>query len=184
MLAALMACGSSKDDGAAAGNQDLSVPGSTNPVACAGQAASSSSQAAANPSPADLSACQGRSECVEATVLGILYASNLQLNGLINPTTQRADDHARAGEFLSRQLHADGIFGKFSINTSAGGAPGTTKVSFEILTIGKVQGNFNVTPEGNCVQCDVFDDGVSTAFEFTISNGKIIEQAVTVQLAG
>jgi hypothetical protein len=176
---ALMACGSSQSDGAAAGNQDLSGTGSTNPVACGGQAA-----APASPAPASLDACQGNAKCVQATVLGILYASNLQLNGIFDPTTNGTDGHARAGEFLAQELQTDGVFGKFSVQTSAGGTPGTTKVTFGIVTVSKVPGNFTVTPEGDCVQCNVFDDGLSTQFVFTISNGAIVEQQVTVQQAG
>jgi hypothetical protein len=173
---ALMACGSSQGDGTAAGNQDLSNAGSTNPVACGGQAAGSST--------ANLDSCQGRSECVEATVLGILYASNLQLNGLFNPATNQTDAHARAGEYLSQQLHANNTFGKFTIQTSPGGTPGTTKVTFSLNKEVRVQGDFTVTPEGSCVQCHVFDEGVFTQFSFTIANGQIVEQAVTAQLAG
>ena len=124
-----------------------------------------------------LAACNGNAECTKARVLGILFSSNLRL------TIDR--DAARAPRSVGESIVSflGDSHATFAVKTQAADQ-GTTKVNVAISTIFVIQGAELETPPEGCLSCQIHDEGSFLSFDFTIKDGKIVEDVVTAMFAG
>ena len=152
-LAAMVACGGSGsgDDGATAGANALSAPPS----------------ASATPAPTSsptIASCNGKKTCVDAVVLRILFASDLQVNPEAN-----VEPPAPAREIVAEWL-AKPNDGRITIGVQPGATASQSKVDVTLMA-----GHETQTDEGDIEALDL---------KFTIDGGAIVESSITGFFAG